>query len=83
MEEKSLLKMLDDEKWLVSSINARREDIEKYFTQTEMLGNPYFMELCEENKAKLLELETKLYQLRSEIKNYFTEVIGLRQIDYK
>lgn len=81
MEEKSLLKMLDNERYLVSSINARREDIEKYFTQTEMLDNPYFMELCEEHKAKLLELETKLYQLRSEIKNYFTEVIGLRTID--
>ena len=81
MEEKSLLKMLDNERYLVSSINARREDIEKYFTQTDMLENPYFMELCEEHKAKLLELETKLYQLRSEIKNYFTEVIGLRTID--
>ena len=81
MEEKSLLKMLDNERYLVSSINARREDIEKYFTQTDMLDNRYFMELCEERKAELIKLETKLYQLRSEIKNYFTEVIGLRTID--
>lgn len=81
MEEKSLLKMLDDERYLVSIINSRREDIEKYFTQTDMLDNPYLMKLCEERKVELLEFETKLYQLRSEIKNYFTEVIGLRTID--
>lgn len=81
MKEKSLLEMLDDEKWLVFKINTRRESLEKHLEQTDMLDNPYFIELCEEHKAKLLELETELYKLRSEIKNYFTEVIGLRTID--
>ena len=81
MEEKSLLKMLDDEKWLVLDINVKREIINEDLAQTAMLDNPYFMESIERNKAKLLELETKLYQLRSEIKNYFTEIIGLRPID--
>jgi len=81
MEEKSLLKMLDDEKWLVLDINVKREIINEDLAQTAMLGNPCFMESIERNKAELLKLETKLYQLRSEIKNYFTEVIGLRTID--
>ena len=81
MEEKSLLKMLNDEKWLVLDINVKREIINEDLAQTDMLDNPYFMESIERNKEKLLELETKLCQLRGEIKNYFTEVIGLRTID--
>ena len=81
MKEKSLLEMLDDEKWLVFKINVRRESVKEDLTQTDMLDNPYFMEHIEEKKAELIKLETKLYQLRREIKNYFTEVIGLRPID--